>query len=478
MFKNLLLKTNEIIALYDNVATQYFGGMATTQNLLLGGIDRYGRDATNDLTYLFLRAVDETSVPSPNIVVRIHNSSPPNIFRIISQMLSKGKNLIGLYNDEVVIKSLMNHGISLEEARDYGIVGCVGLSTSGTSYDNTGAIFLNTAKALELTLGIDNTITSSHIDNYSEPENFLSIDDILAIFKEKLTLLMEMAAITANAYQQAHKNLKPTPLMSLCINGCFEKGFDVNKGSAKYNFSGIHVTGFTDVVDSLAALDWAVFQQKVIPMKELIIALKNNFRGYKDLHSYLFYKCPKYGNDDEKADIFAKKVTEILAQSIKGLKSARGGDYRVGIHAMTTHAGFGIFTGALPSGRKKGKPLNRDIAPGSTGEKGLTAAINSVTKIDHSLLGNGLACTFNINPDITLLNDGAIFESLLRSYVKLNGSHIQFNAISLKSLEEAQKNPDLYKDLMVRVSGYSARFIDLPKSVQDDIMVRYRYNKF
>lgn len=478
IFKNLLLKTNEIIALYDTVATQYFGGMATTQNMLIGGVDKNGYDATNALTYLILRAAAEVSVPSPNIVIRIHDSSPSNLLKKIAQILSKGKNLIGLYNDEVVIKSLMNYGIPLEEARDYGIVGCVGLSTSGTSYDNTGAVFLNTAKALELALGLDNTIVSSYIDNNLESEGFLSMNEILNKFQEKLTSMMKMAAITANAYQQAHKNLKPTPLMSLCIRGCFESGVDINKGSAKYNFSGIHVTGFTDVVDSLAALDWAVFKQKETTMNEIITALKNNFRGYRHLQNYLLYKCPKYGSDDENADIYAKKVAEILAQSIIGLKSARGGDYRVGIHAMTTHVGFGIFTGALPSGRKKGKPLNRDIAPGSSAEKGLTAAINSVTKIDHSLFGNGLACTFNINPEITLLNNGDIFESLLRSYIKLNGSHLQFNAFSINTLEDAQKNPNLYKDLMVRVSGYSARFIDLPKAVQDDIMVRYRYNKF
>ncbi|MFX0010412.1 MAG: formate C-acetyltransferase/glycerol dehydratase family glycyl radical enzyme [Candidatus Hermodarchaeota archaeon] len=478
LIKNLLLKTNEIIALYDNVATQYFGGMATTQNILIGGIDRSGKDSTNALTYLFLRATDELSVPSPNLVVRIHNNSPSNILKKIAQILSKGNNLIGIYNDETVVKSLMKYGIPLEEARDYGIVGCVGLSTSGTSYDNTGAVFLNTAKALELALGTDKTIVNSYINNNPEAEKFSSMDEILVVFKEKLSTMMEMAAVAANAYQQALKHLKPTPLMSLCIRNCFEQGIDVNKGSAKYNFSGIHVTGFTDVVDSLAAINWAIFDQKELTMRELIDAIKNNFRGYRKQQNYLIQRCPKYGNDDDRADIYAKKVAEILVESIKGLKSARGGDYRVGIHAMTTHVGFGIFTGALPSGRKKGKPLNRDIAPGSNVENGLTAAINSVTKIDHSLFGNGLACTFNINPTITTIKDGDIFESILRTYTKLHGSHLQFNAFSIETLEDAQKNPSLYNDLMVRVSGYSARFIDLPKAVQDDIMVRFRYNKY
>jgi pyruvate formate-lyase/glycerol dehydratase family glycyl radical enzyme len=476
LLKNLLLKTNEIIALYDSIATIYFGGMATTQNLLIGGFNKEGKDATNPLTYLILKAIDEASVPSPNLVVRIHSGTPHELYQVIIKILAKGKNIIGLYNDEIVVKSLMSYDIPLKEARDYGIVGCVGLSTSGTSFDNTGAVFFNTTKALELTLGIDTSIISNYIKMDKDPTQFKTMDDLLEAFKEKLDSQMEMAAIAANAYQQAHKKLKPTPLMSLCINGCFEEGYDVNEGSAKYNFSGIHVTGFSDVVDSLAAIDWAIFKNKEITMQELIDTLKNNFRGKKELRNYLLYKCPKYGSDDERADRYAIKLAELLKESVEGLNSARGGKYRVGIHAMTTHVGFGIFTGALPSGRKKGTPLNRDIAPGFTGEKGITAAIKSISKLDHSLLANGLACTLNINPEIAKIDDGNILESILRTYIKLGGSHIQFNAISLQMLEDAQKSPEKYKDLMIRVSGYSARFIDLPKAVQDDIMARYCYS--
>ncbi|NHJ20509.1 MAG: formate C-acetyltransferase/glycerol dehydratase family glycyl radical enzyme [Candidatus Lokiarchaeota archaeon] len=477
LIKNLLLKTNEIIALYDTVATQYFGGMATTQNILIGGIDKNGVDATNDLTYIFLDATDQAAVPSPNLVVRLNKNTPTKLIKKIAEILAKGKNVIGIYNDELIVQTLQNCGLLLEEARDYGVVGCVGLSTSGTSYDNTGAIFLNMPKALELALGTDKSFVSRYIENYREPGNFKSIENVLEIFSVKLKALMRMAVTAANAYQQAHKVVKPTPLMSLCIRGSFEKGIDVNEGSAKYNFSGIHVTGFSDVVDSLAAIDWAVFKETKIKMEDLINSLKQNFRGSKDIQSYLMYKCPKYGNDDENADIYAQKAIKILAESVNGLKSARGGDYRVGIHAMTTHVGFGIFTGALPSGRRKGRPLNRDIAPGFTGEKGITAALNSVTKIDHSLLTNGVACTLNIDPNIVLLDDGRIFESILRTYVKLNGSHLQFNAISLETLVEAQKYPDIYKDLMVRVSGYSARYTELPIAVQDDIKERYCYSK-
>ena len=477
LFKNLLLKTNEIVALYDIVATQYFGGMATTQGLVIGGVDRNGNDATNDLTYLILKAHELAAVPSPNVVVRFHKNAPKKLYLKISEIIANGKNIIGLYNDEAAIKALIENGIPIDEARNYGIVGCVGLSTSGLSYDNTGAIFLNLPKALELALGTESTILNTYILPNSNLKKLNSIEDIMIEFEIKLRKIMEMAITAANAYQQAHMEQKPTPLMTLCIRDCFEKGIDVNKGSAKYNFSGIHLTGFSDVVDSLAAIEHAVFKEKIVSMETLVKALKNNFRGFKELRSYLLNKCPKYGSDNEIADKFAESLGSIIFNAVKGFKCARGGEYRVGIHAMTTNVGFGIFTGALPSGRKKGTPLVKDVAPGSSKGEGLTASIKSATRFDHSIFSNGLACTFNIDPELAQIQNGEVFSALLKTYFQRGGLHIQFNAISSDTLIHAQKSPGLYRDLMVRVSGYSARFIDLPPSVQDDIISRYCYDR-
>ena len=476
LFKNLLLKTNEIVALYDIVATQYFGGMATTQGLVIGGVDRNGNDATNDLTYLILKAHELAAVPSPNVVVRFHKNAPKKLYLKISEIIANGKNIIGLYNDEAAIKALIENGIPIDEARNYGIVGCVGLSTSGLSYDNTGAIFLNLPKALELALGTESTFLNTYILPNSNLKKLNSIEVIMIEFEIKLRKIMEMAITAANAYQQAHMEQKPTPLMTLCIRDCFEKGIDVNKGSAKYNFSGIHLTGFSDVVDSLAAIEHAVFKEKIVSMETLLQALKSNFRGFKELRSYLLNKCPKYGSDNEIADKFAESLGSIIFNAVKGFKCARGGEYRVGIHAMTTNVGFGIFTGALPSGRKKGTPLVKDVAPGSSKGEGLTASIKSATRFDHSIFSNGLACTFNIDPELAQIQNGEVFSALLKTYFQRGGLHIQFNAISSDTLIHAQKSPGLYRDLMVRVSGYSARFIDLPPSVQDDIISRYCYD--
>ncbi|TFF84273.1 MAG: formate C-acetyltransferase/glycerol dehydratase family glycyl radical enzyme [Promethearchaeota archaeon] len=475
LFRNLILKTNEIVALYDSIATQYFGGMATTQGVVIGGVDINGNDATNDLTYLFLSAHKNAAVPSPNVIIRCHKNTPKELFQEISNIISKSRNIIGLYGDEAAIQALLNCGIPLEEARNYGIVGCVGLSTSGLSFDNTGAIFLNLPKALELALGTENTLLSKSISNKTGIDRYSSIEDILASFKSKLKKVMEMAIIAANSYQQAHIELKPTPLMTLCIRDCFEAGIDVNKGSAKYNFSGIHLTGFADVVDSIAAIDHAVFTNQVVDIPSLISAIKKNFRGNKELRSYLLNKCPKYGCDNEKADFYASKLASVIHEAVQGFKCARGGEYRIGVHAMTTNVGFGIFTGALPSGRKKGEPLIKDVAPGTSKGEGLTATINSITKVNHSIFSNGLACTLNIDPEIAELDDGKILSTLIKTYFDRGGLHIQFNAISADTLLEAQNSPELYRDLMVRVSGYSARFNDLPRAVQEDIISRFCY---
>jgi pyruvate-formate lyase len=407
----------------------------------------------------------------------VHKNSPQKLYQKISDIIANGKNILGLYNDETAIEALTKYGIPIEEARNYGIVGCVGLSTSGLSFDNTGAIFLNLPKALELALGTEDTILNKYIKQEPNSENLNSIEEILERFSLKLRNIMHMAITAANAYQQAHIVQKPTPLMTLCIRDCFEKGIDVTKGSAKYNFSGIHLTGFSDVVDSLAAIDHAVFKEKYVSLETLLKALKNNFRGFKELRSYLLNKCPKYGSDNENVDQFAEKLGNLILNAVKGFKCARGGAYRVGIHAMTTNVGFGIFTGALPSGRKKGKPLVKDVAPGSSRGEGLTATIKSATKLDHSIFSNGLACTLNIDPELAQIQDGEVFSALLKTYFQKGGLHIQFNAISSDTLKKAQETPGLYRDLMVRVSGYSARFIDLPPAVQNDIIARYCYDK-
>jgi formate C-acetyltransferase len=464
---------NEIIALFDSLASLYFSGghSGTTQAVTIGGIDSEGKDSTNDLTYIILDAIEENLLPTPNLIVRRHEKMPIAIYEKIFDMLAKGINITAIVNDDAVIKALVRHNIPLEETRKYGIIGCVGLTVPG-SFDNTGAAFLNLAKALEITLKTENSIVGKYIQTKKQIQSFYSMDDVLEAYKKNLRKIVEMVATLTNAQEEAQKKLRPTPLMSLCVDGCFEKGFDVNKGSAKYNFAGIYGTGFADVVDSLAALEKTVFKEHIVDMEDLNDALKSDFKGYEKLLHYLNSKYPKYGNDDDNADKYAQKIIEIFSEAVKGLKCTRGNDYRIGIHANCTHIGFGNLTGALPSGRRRGKPLSHDMAPiASMG--GLTSSITSITKVNHSLISNGMACTLNINPKIVKMEDGKSLLALIETYFERGGLHIQFNAILPDTLKEAQKSPEKYQNLIVRVSGYSAKFVELSKAVQDEIISRY-----
>lgn len=473
LIKNLFLKMNEIIALFDSLASLYFSGghSGTTQAVTIGGVDSYGMDSTNAITYIILDAVKENLMPTPNLIIRRHNKMPVVIYENILDMLSNGVNITAIVNDDTVIEALARYNIPMEEIRNYGIIGCVGLTVPG-SFDNTGAAFLNLAKALETTLKTENNIVAKYVHSDNGIKSFYSMDDVLEAYKKNLRTIVEMVATLTNAQEEAQKHLRPTPMMSLCVDGCFEKGFDVNKGSAKYNFAGIYGTGFADVVDSFAAIEKAVFKEHIVNMRDLSDALKYNFKDYEKLLHYLKFKCPKYGNDDDRADKYAQKVAKIFSEAVKELKCTRGGDYRVGIHANCTHIGFGNLTGALPSGRSKGKPLSHDMAPiESMG--GLTSSIKSITKVNHSLISNGMACTLNINPKIASIEDGKILIALIETYFERGGLHIQFNAISPDVLKEAQKSPEKYQNLIVRVSGYSAKFVELSKAVQDEIISRY-----
>jgi len=323
----------------------------------------------------------------------------------------------------------------------------------------------------------DNPLAGEMSEEVKKPEEFSSMEDVIDVYKKYLRYMVKLAVMAANALEYTHQQVKPTPLMSLCVEGCFEAGKDVTLGPTKYKFTGIFGAGFPDVVNSLAAIEHAVFKEKRISMKELVEALKRDFNGYESLRQYLLNRCPKYGNDDEVADKYARLIVEIFAEEVSRHRNVRGGKFRPGIHANATHVGFGLRTGALPSGRKRGEPLGGDLAPVlGTSTKGITATLRSVAKIDLSLLGNGMALTLTVDPSLAKMRDSkgaSMLASLVKSYFQLGGSHIQINVLSPDILREAQKNPEKYKHLMVRVSGFSARFVDLPKELQDEIINRY-----
>lgn len=477
----LCLKANEIIGLFDVVATIFFGGMSTVQGITIGGINKQGKDATNEMTYIVLEAIKSVNKPSPNLAVRISRNTPDKLYEELSKIISSGLNIMALLNDEVVIEAFKKSGTTQDDAKDYALIGCVSLSTSGNGFNSTGAIFVNMAKPFDLMFKREGDLAEEIGDMIQDPETFQSMDDIISAYRTYLGHIIKLGVIGSNALEYAHQKVKPTPLMSLCVQGCFEEGKDITLGPNKYRFSGVFGAGFADTINSLAALEHAVFREKKITLQELIIGLKKDFKRvrFKVMRQYLLNKCPKYGNDDELADKYARLITEIFAEEVDKYHNIRGGKFRPGIHAMTTHIGFGLFTGALPSGRGLGDPLAHDVAPmfGPSSE-GLTAALNSVAKVDYSLLANGVSCTFNLDPILAekkTPKGESILTSMIKTYFQLGGMHLQLNVISPNILKDAQIHPERHKELMVRVSGFSAKFIELGKDLQEELINRCTY---
>lgn len=478
LIENFLIKHNELVPLFDTLVNTYFAGLPTNPSITLGGVKPSGEDATNELTYLFLEAAKNVAMRVPNIHVRLHRNSPEKLVRFLAEIILSGTNNVAIFNDEVIIKAWLKRGIPIEEARNYSTIGCVELAPFGNSFTSSDAALLNLAKALELALnnGVDMVFGDKVGVDTGDPREFKSMEDVIEAFRKQLSHLVKMMVIGSNAYERANQVVKPTPLLSLCIDGPFEAGRDITLGSAKHNFTGVQAVGLADVADSLAAIEWAVFRERIITMGELIEALKSNFEGREELRQLLLNKAPKYGNDDDLADKYARLVAQMYSEEVEKYENVRGGRFIAGMYSMTTHVGFGFMTAALPSGRRALEPLSNGVSPQSYSmTKGLTAAIKSVSKIDFTCCPNGVALTLTIDPKLFAGPEGiATFASLLRSIIELGVIHTHFNVVDVNMLLEAQKNPEKYRHLVVRVAGYSAYFVDLPKEVQDEIIRRYR----
>jgi len=473
-----LIKHNELVPLFDSVVNAYFAGLPTNPSITLGGLKPSGEDATNELTYLFLEAAKNVAMRDPNVHVRLHRNSPEKLVKHLAEVMLSGTNNVAIFNDDVIIKAWLRKGLQVEEARNYSTIGCVELAPFGNSFTSSDAALFNLAKCLELALnnGVDMVLSEKMGVETGDPGEFRSVEDVVEAFRAQLSHLVKAMVIGSNAYERANQVVKPTPLLSLCIEGPFEAGRDITLGSAKYNFTGVQAVGLADVADSLAAIEWTVFRERVVTMDELVEALKANFEGREELRQMLLNKAPKYGNDDDLADRYARLVAQVYSEEVEKYENVRGGSFIAGMYSMTTHIGFGWLTAALPSGRRASEPLSNGASPQSYSmTRDLTAAIRSVSKVDFTGYPNGAALTLTIDPKLFAGPDGlATFASLLRSIIELGAMHVHFNVVDADVLLEAQKNPEKYRHLVVRVAGYSAYFVDLPKEVQDEIIRRHR----
>lgn len=472
----LSIKMAEIVPVFSELLTSIHGGMFNGQVVTVGGSDSDGRNAVNDLSYLFLEVMDELRMRQPNYHARLAADDPAAYTEKINALLAGCCNSPALYNDDVIVKTMCAHGYSLAEARNYTAVGCVEPVSQGKSFSSTDAALLNVPITLELALNRGKPFGSRLRTglNTRGPEKMRSMDDLKAAFEAQLRFQLEKMIVELQAVEVANRRYHPTPLTSMLLDGCLESGTCSTAGGARYNFSGIQCVAPADTGDALYAIDQAVFVEKKISLPQLIDLLKNNLAD-PYWHSYL-KGLDKYGNDIPAVDRWTVYVVDCFLEVLEDYRNTRGGRYVAGLYSVTTHALYGGVTGAMAHGRKRGASFASGIAPASGADKnGPTAMLNSVNRLDYTKIANGMNLNLKFDPHILRGEAGRMaLNSLLKTYFRKGGMQAQVNVLDPQTLMEARDYPERHPNLLVRVSGYSAYFNDLTPEMQNEIIARTR----
>ncbi|MBN1380574.1 MAG: hypothetical protein JXA41_02745 [Deltaproteobacteria bacterium] len=449
-------------------------------NLTIGGIDQNGDCAVNDMSYLFLEAHQNIKGLRYGLAVRISENTPrPFLLKAVETHRRTAG--IAFFNDAVIIPELNNDGYPVPDARNYSIVGCVEPTGTGNNNGYTASNSLRLSAILEMALneGRQSDVDWRQIGFKTPPaDSFASIEDVKKAFADQLKYNMALMVKRADIKDKMFSDSCPAPLLSSTIEGCVESGLDLTSGGAKYNHGGVSARALATVANSLAAIQWAVFEEKLVTMGELVDHLKNNFKDAEALRQKIIHFAPKYGNADPKVDDIAVWVAKIYSEEARKHRCILGGVYRPLLVASGTHVYEGRATGATPDGRLARQPVSNGISPANGTEKnGMTSVMHSVCAVSAIPMSDGTGMNMNFNPVMIQTDEGLEkFTSLLEAYFEMGGRHIQFNPYSRETLLDAQKNPKNYPDLMVKVSGYSYRFIDLSKALQDDLLARTEFS--
>jgi formate C-acetyltransferase len=445
-----------------------------------GGVRSDGSDAVNELSYLILDVIEQMRIPQPSSMVQISKKTPDSFLKRALRIIKTGFGQPSVFNTDVIIQELLRQGKTIEDARDGGASGCVETGAFGKEcYILTG--YLNLAKVLEITLnnGMDPRTGNKIGLETGDPTDFRFFNELFAAFKRQLNYFIDIKVEGNNIIERLYAEHLPVPFLSLLISDCIAKGKDYNDGGARYNTNYIQGVGLGTITDSLTAIKYEVFDRGQITLKELLRALEADFDGYENLRQRLLNKTPKYGNDDEYADDIMKAIFEVYFNSIEGRPTTKGGQYRINLLPTTVHVYFGKVLGATPDGRKAKEPVSEGVSPVQGADrKGPTAVIKSVSKIDHARTG-GTLLNQKFAPEVLGDEEGLDrLAHLIRTYFKLDGHHIQFNVVNGETLREAQKHPEKYGDLLVRVAGYSDYFVNLSTELQDEIIKRTEHKSF
>lgn len=470
-------KTTEHVFLISERTSTHHSGYLIVQAATIGGMDRDGKDATNDLTYLFLDVMELSGLRDPNYHARIHADSPREYINRASDVARKGKGVPALFSDNTAIESLLYHGYPLEEARDYGIVGCVELSLPGKSFFSTDAALFNLPVCIELALNQGKPFKGYRRIGAPtpDPSSFTGMDQFLDAFQAQVDHMTARMIKDLQIIETGNRDYHPTPFSSMLVDGCIESGRDVTAGGALYNSSGIQGVGVADTADCLAAIEDVVFRRKKYSLSQVIEAIKCNFDDAPMLRAELV-NAPKFGNDEALPDDYAALVVKLFHAALARHSNTRGGPYVPGFYSSTSHVAFGEHTGALPNGRLAAMTFAASLGSVNGMDRcGPTALLNSVAHIDARLSPNGYALNLRFDPHTLSGERGVkVLSALAQGYFESGGMEMQLNVVDPATLDDARKNPGKYPGLVLRVAGYCAYFDDLADSVKLEIINRTR----
>ena len=516
------VKLNDLNKCRDAASAEGFAGYSLFQNLIAGGQNEEGIDVTNDLSFMSIQASMHVFLPQPSLSVRVWNGTPHEFLIRAAELTRTGIGLPAYYNDEVIIPSLMSRGLTLQDARDYNIIGCVEPQKPGKTEGWHDAAFFNMCRPLELVFsnGIDKGVRIGPATG--NVEDMTTFEQFYDAYKKQMDYAIQLLVNADNAIDMAHAERCPLPFLSSMVDDCMKVGKTVQEGGAVYNFTGPQGFGVANMADSLYSVKTLVYDEKKITMGELKEALATNYGkglgaedvaamtakianelkeagktiGEKEVAAILntvvaaseapevkangerilklIEEVPKFGNDIPEVDAFARDVAYTYTEPLQNYKNPRGGSFQAGLYPVSANVPLGAQTGATPDGRLAYQPVADGVSPSAGKDvNGPTAAANSVSRLDHYIASNGTLFNQKFHPSALSGRNGLEnFVGLIRSYFDQKGSHMQFNVVSRETLLDAQKHPEQYKHLVVRVAGYSALFTTLSKSLQDDIIRR------
>ncbi|MFV0528757.1 MAG: glycyl radical protein [Lachnospiraceae bacterium] len=516
------VKFNDLNKCRDAASAEGFAGYSLFQNMISGGQTQDGEDATNELSFMTLEASMHTQLPQPSLSVRVWNGSPHSFLQKAAELTRTGVGLPAYYNDEVIIPSLMNRGLTLQDARDYCIIGCVEPQKPGRTEGWHDAAFFNMCRPLELVFsnGMDQgKLVGIRTGALEELRTF---EDFFEAYQKQTEYGIQLMVNADNAIDMAHRQRAPLPFLASMVDDCIARGKTTQEGGAVYNFTGPQGFGVANMADSLYTIRTLVYEQQKITLMQLKEALDANFGQSQDAHEIskivehvlaaaaeegqeltaeevtqiakslaavqeqtqqmqdarqiheMIEELPKFGNDIAEVDALARKAAYAYTRPLEKYKNPRGGHYQAGLYPVSANVPLGAQTQATPDGRFAGTPVADGVSPSAGRDvNGPTAAANSVSVLDHGIASNGTLFNQKFHPSALSGKRGiANFIALIKTYFEQKGSHMQFNVVSRDTLLEAQKNPEKYKNLVVRVAGYSAMFTTLSRSLQDDIINR------